>query len=462
MFLYSIIKIMKPLIHLPLVFLLVSVFLISLCAKKSEEHPVPPWPEWAFEHWVWEDESTQESAIALVDGYLSRDIPVGAIIIDSPWETGYNTFEFDSKLYPDPKSMIDYFHSKEVRVFLWITGVINTDVPELFDYARSKGYFMQKSADNPDCIIDWWKGKGCLIDYFNPEALQWWHSLVDKALVLDIDGWKMDGTDFYQLLVPYSPYLQRNVARLEYSHAYYRDLFEYTREKMGTQRIITARPIDNYGSGMGGDFVAFAPKDINWAGWVGDQDATFDGLRKALNNMFWSSDYGYVAFGSDIGGYREKWSEHPVWGRTKELFIRWAQLGAFSPVMENGGGGEHRPWMFDEESLNIYRNFVKLHHALIPYLNEKGAEAFAKGESLMKFIYGTEEAYLLGPDILVFPMLEEGTSRHVVFPEGSQWVYLFDKTTVYDGGTEATITVPLSEFPVFVRKGSRIAGELSP
>lgn len=443
-----------------IVALAINIVLLVSCAKKTEENPVPPWPEWTFTHWVWEDESTQQSAIELVDGYLSRDIPVGVIIIDSPWETGYNTFEFDTQLYPDAKAMIDYFHSKNVRVFLWITGVINLDVPELFDYAKSRNYFMQKSADNTDCVIEWWKGRGCLIDYFNPDAVQWWHSLMDKALALGIDGWKADGTDFYALLVPYSPYLGRNVERLEYSHNYYRDLFDYTREKLGRDRIITARPIDNYGSGMGGDFVAFAPKDINWAGWVGDQDATFEGLKKALNNMFWSSDYGYVAFGSDIGGYREKWSEHPQWGRTKELFIRWAQLGAFSPVMENGGGGEHRPWMFDEETLSIYRRFVKLHHSIIPYLNENGAVAFEKGESLMKFIYKTEDAYLLGPDILVFPVLEPGTSRHVIFPEGSQWVYLFDKSKIYNGGTETDIDVPLTEFPVFLRNGSEIEEKL--
>lgn len=57
--------------------------------------PVAPWPEWAFQHWVWENESTQESAIALVDDYLARDIPVGAIIIDSPGETSYNSFVFE-------------------------------------------------------------------------------------------------------------------------------------------------------------------------------------------------------------------------------------------------------------------------------------------------------------------------------------------------------------------------------
>ena len=38
--------------------------------------PSAPWPEWAFHHWVWENESTQESAIALVDDYLAHDIPV--------------------------------------------------------------------------------------------------------------------------------------------------------------------------------------------------------------------------------------------------------------------------------------------------------------------------------------------------------------------------------------------------
>lgn len=63
---------------------------------------------------------------------------------------------------------------------------------------------------------------------------------------------------------------------------------------------------------------------------------------------------GYANFGSDIGGYRSGDGEL---GRTKELFIRWAQLGAFSPLMENGGNDEHRPWKFDSnnETLNIYK-----------------------------------------------------------------------------------------------------------
>src|SRR6185295_13836424 len=110
------------------------------------------------------------------------------IIIDSPWETGYNTFDWDNTLYPDPQAMVDYFHSKNVRVFIWITSAIDTDVHPLYDYGASQNYFMKKSSGGGPGIISWWKGDGALIDLFNPDAVAWWKSLMDKTLNLGIDG----------------------------------------------------------------------------------------------------------------------------------------------------------------------------------------------------------------------------------------------------------------------------------
>ncbi len=406
------------------------------------------WPEWTLEHWVWEDESTQDSALALVDGYLDRDIPVSAIIIDSPWETGYNTLEWDTERFEDPQGMIDELHGKGVHVFMWIVPAINTDVP-VYEELAEKGWFMQANAEAGPKVVDWWKGPGSLIDFYNPEALDWWHGQLDKTLAYGIDGWKCDGVDYYQVFAPYSPGAGKDIPRLDYSHSYYQDMHDYTRAQLGEDRVNTARPIDNYGFGLGGDEVAFAPRETLWAGWVGDQDADFGGLKAALENMYESSEYGYVSFGSDIGGYRED-DNYPQ-GRSKELLIRWAQVGAFNPVMENGGGGLHAPWEFDEDTVDIYRTFVQLHMALVPYLDAHGAVAFHEGGSLMEFTDQTTYSYLLGPDVFVMPVLEEGvTSASPSLPEGD-WVYLFDGS---EHSGSATVDVPLEHFPVFVRAGS--------
>jgi alpha-glucosidase (family GH31 glycosyl hydrolase) len=440
--------------------LMTATMVVSGCTKSvgvddSGSIAVPaeaPWPDWVLQHWVWEDESTQQSATSLVDDYLAHDIPVGAIIIDSPWATGYSTYEWDTEMFPDPQAMIDDFHSKGVRVFMWTVPGINIDETELYEYAASRNYFMQGGPDEGPKVIDWWKGDGSIIDYFNPEAVEWWHGLVDQTLDYGIDGWKCDGLDFSAILADYSPFLGREVERLEYSHAYYQDFHDHTRDVLGTDRVNTTRPVDNYGADVGGEHVQFTPQEITWAGWVGDQDASFDGLVAALRNMYWSDHDGYTMFGSDIGGYRTDDSEL---GRPKNVLIRWAQLGALSAIMENGGAGEHRPWKFDEEAATIYRQFTKLHHALIPYLMAEGGIAFAERRGLMRFTDKATFAYLLGADLFVVPVVDETSTVTVRFPAG-RWVYAFDPEQVFEGEIETSLTVPLSEYPLFFRDETEV------
>jgi len=124
--------------------------------------------------------------------------------------------------------------------------------------------------------------------------------------------------------------------------------------------------------------------------------------------------------------------------------------------MENGGGGEHRPWEFDQQTVDIYRTFVKLHYALVPYLMQTASDSYQANKSMVSFFNKFDYQYLLGNDLFVAPFLDTGINIDITFPPGDNWVYLFDSTMVYSGGTTQTLIVSLDEFPVFVKEGKDI------
>ena len=123
--------------------------------------------------------------------------------------------------------------------------------------------------------------------------------------------------------------------------------------------------------------------------------------------------------------------------------------------MENGGAGEHRPWMFDDETNTIFRQFAHLHSDLVPYLMEEGGLAFSESNGLMDFTDKETYTYLLGRDLFVAPVLDASGTVQATFPEG-EWVYAFDSSQVFEGGSALDLTVPLAEFPLFYRAGSEV------
>jgi len=277
--------------------------------------------------------------------------------------------------------------------------------------------------------------------------VKWWHKKLDNVLDMGIDGWKVDGADPYvMLLMPAMGYGGHHITWNEYKRDFNNDFFYYTREKLGNDRVISCRPVNDFVLRVGLPIV-YTDREVNFAGWVGDNFNDWGGLRHALNDMLSSSRFNFVSYGSDIGGFRTDGKQY------KDVFIRWAQLGAFCPVMENGGGGEHRPWMFDGETCDIYRKFVMLHHELIPYIYSQAAYSYELVKPTMRPQPGTYQ-YLLGDDILVAPFFEEGSRRTVTFPK-DEWIYLFDESKTYTGGVKK-LMFALDEFPVFIRKGAII------
>jgi alpha-glucosidase (family GH31 glycosyl hydrolase) len=210
----------------------------------------------------------------------------------------------------------------------------------------------------------------------------------------------------------------------------------------------------------------FSPREIVFMGWVGDEYGTYDGLKTALRFMLESGRQNYVGFGSDIGGFLFDHGSGPL-GRTKELFLRWTAVGALSSFMENGGTGEHFPWNFDNETVDIYRSWVNLHYQLVPYLYSEGTQvAIGQNGTLMKpcdeiFANGSQ-SYFLGPNIYVVPVPRDpkpGQLQLVWLPKSStqQWINYFNTSITYKSETFINEdTSRLDRIPLYVQQNSLI------
>ena len=91
--------------------------------------------------------------------------------------------------------MIDGFHAQDVKVMLWTVSASTMMRERSIRKASTKLLPQSKRRRQriDDKLVE---GDGRMIDYFNPEAVSWWHGLVDRALAMGIDGWKCDGLDY--------------------------------------------------------------------------------------------------------------------------------------------------------------------------------------------------------------------------------------------------------------------------
>ena len=149
--------------------------------------------------------------------------------------------------------------------------------------------------------------------------------------------------------------------------------------------------------------------------------------------------------------------------RDAELFIRWMEMGTFSPLMRSHEA--IRPWTnaqpYDEGVAPYTVMLSKVHAALRPYL-EQLLEDAREGIPAMRpdfweagSIQESRDsyAYFLGDDLFVCPVIEkEKTWRRVYLPAG-KWIGLWDGKTHY-GPLSFTAQAPLGKIPVFYRAGS--------
>jgi alpha-glucosidase (family GH31 glycosyl hydrolase) len=411
---------------------------VSAYTKLVGRPRVPPASQFALIKWR-DEVGGADDLYADVAELRKLGVPVGWILLDNPWESGlcYGSMQFDAAKFPDPAGMIRRLHSLGVRFMLWVSPLVRKQwCPAPPQYAKSS-------------LIDG-GGSAYTLDLTDPATLHTFESSLEKLVALGVDGFKGDRGDEFDLESVELAGGPGGAFQNTYPLAFDRAVAAAVKTKGKTATFATMFRAASPGS------AAVVP-----GFWGGDQQGTFAGLQQAIHDGLSAGLAGYAVWGSDTGGYAS--AAPPL---TPEVFVRWAQFSAVSPIFEVGGVGKNATfWDFGSQTVGLFRQAAVLHYELFPYLDALARTAHVTGQPILRPLAlaypGDANAWthdleaLVGPDLLAAPVTESGTKASVYLPKGS-WVDLASGATVRGGGAPFVRPTPLAELPLYLRAGGAI------
>ena len=365
-------------------------------------------------------------------------------------------FNWNRDKFPDPKATMQRLNDAGIFTVANLKPCLLDDHPRLQE--ALDGDFLVRDGDSgKPAVAQFWDGLGFHLDYTNPKGRAWWRNGIETALLdygfttvwndnNEYEIWDEDalcdgdGRPFRQALArPAQPLL---MTKLSYEA-------QAAREPGKRQYAITR-------GGCAG-ISRYAQT------WSGDNETAWKTLRYNLTQGLNMSLSGMFSTGHDVGGFHG-----PTPG--PELFVRFNEFCSLWPRMVmnswNDDGVVNLPWMYPEMVPQV-REAIALRYRLMPYLYTLMWRASRDGTPAIRPLLWdfpqdatavkTDDAFMLGPDVLVAPVLEEGAlERSAYLPEHAGGWYDWHTGKHFDGGASVTVPAPLGRLPVFVRAGALI------
>ena len=454
--------------HVPhaLEFIIADDFL-NLVTRITDRFGRPPaLPDWLLDGVILGLKRGESENLKHLDMALAQGIKVTALWCED-W-AGVRQTSFGNRLFWDwkwnqerfpnlPKTMTT-LRQHGIRFMSYVSPYLCRD-GSLYQEGLAHNAFA-KTADGGEYLVDFGEFECGIIDLTSPSGAQWFKDRVLKQNMIDFgfSGWMADFGEYLPIDVKLHSGLDPKLA-----HNVWPALWAQLNQEAVAESGKTGELIYFMRAGFTGT-AQYCPML-----WAGDQSVDFsrhDGLNTVICGALSSGLLGNAYHHSDIGGYTSLFGNT----RTPELFMRWAEMAAFTPMMrthECNRPTENFQFFEDEGVMQHLAKMTRLFVRLKPYVQHLVAQAQQYGWPLQRPLflhypddlptYTIQDQYLYGQDLLVAPV--HATQRYtwrVYLPKGDQWVHLWSRTTL-QGDQWVDVEAPLGQPPVFYRAQSEFA-----
>jgi len=373
-------------------------------------------------------DQNQTDILKYANGIIDNNFPPGVFMIDDNWQEDYGVLKFHPGRFSDPKGMIDELHAKGFKVMLWVCPFISPD-SEVYRKLEASGLLL-KNQDNQPKMVRWWNGVSALLDFTNPEAVDWFTSQLDYLMEeYGVDGFKFDAGD--------SQYYLDVKAHKDVTPNVHTELFA----KLGLKY-----PLNEFRANwkMGGQPIANRLRD---------KGHSWEDLGMLIPNMIIEGLMGYAYSCPDMigGGEFTAFLDDAV--LDQELVVRSAQCHALMPMMQFSVA----PWrVLNEEQLEAVKWAVKIREQYTEYLLKVVDEARNQCTPIMRpmdyeFPHSNYEKvsnqFMIGDKLLVAPILKKNAVSHKVIIPPGKWKGYDGKK--YKGPKTYELTIGLKDLPYF-------------
>lgn len=399
--------------------------------------------------------------------FRQKEIPADVIWLDIHYQDNYKPFTWNHERFPDPKSMIADLAAEGFRVVTIVDPHPKMETGyQPYDTGVAGGFFVKQangglySGKVWPSMAEHEPAPSVFPDFSMPAARQWWGALYRGLLDCGVAGIWNDMDEPSVFVSPTGTMGLDAVQDNEGQPASHRELHNVYGQLMSRatfEGLSALRPNQR-------PFVltrsSFAGGQRYAAVWTGDATADWASLRQSISMLLGLGVSGFGFVGSDIGGF-----VHPT---PAELFTRWLQASVFYPFMRTHtdlGNPEKEPWSFGPAFERINRGAIEMRYQLLPYIYNALHETSATGVPAMRPLFvefpddeavaAVDDEFLFGSDLLVAPVLWEGTTNRPVYLPKGDW---FDYTTGkrLTGGRTIEVAAPLETIPLFIRGGGFI------